>query len=32
MILDGACGAFSKQLLQCFQKASMKRDWIEKSD
>lgn len=32
MILDGACGAFSKQLLQCFQKASMKRDWIEKAD
>lgn len=32
MILDGACGAFSKQLLQCFQKVSMKRDWIEKAD
>ena len=32
MILDGACGAFSKQLLQCFQKASMKREWTEKAD
>ena len=31
MIVNGECGAFSNQLLQCFLAAAMQADWIKKT-
>lgn len=30
MILNGECGVFSDQLLQCFQEAAMEKSWLKK--
>ena len=32
MIINGECGAFSNQLLQCFLAATMQPEWIEKGE
>ena len=32
MISNGECGAFSNQLMQCFQEAAKQQNWLKKQN
>ena len=32
MIINGECGAFSNQLMQCFQEAAKQQNWLKRQN